>query len=53
MPIVLLRYEDSKSQKFVKDFLVKLVQVHEEVTIKNLAPVLADFASNLNSISSS
>lgn len=53
MPNVLLRYEDRKSQCFVKDFLVKLVEVHEEATVKNLPSVLADFAGNLNTISSS
>lgn len=53
LPSVLLRYEDRKSQWIVKEFLVKLVEVHEEATVKNLSSVLADFANNLNTISSS
>ncbi|XP_065343673.1 stalled ribosome sensor GCN1 isoform X1 [Cloeon dipterum] len=53
MPSVLFRYEDSKSQAYVKQFLAELVKTHADAAVKGLAPVLLEVANNLNSISPS
>lgn len=50
IPLTLLRYRDLKSQQFVRNLIIALLNEHSEWTVRHLSAVLLEIAQQYKNI---